>query len=67
MVFLFTMLEEERQKLNELGYKSLGQGIPLFKNDALQAQSRKVDEMIIQLQRRIGFEQRSNNLTSKGG
>lgn len=52
MIPLLITLEEERQKLNELGRNSLEQGIPIFRNDALQAQSRKVDELVIQLQRR---------------
>lgn len=38
--------EEEKRKLNELGQKSLEQGIPLSSNKAVQAQSRKVDELI---------------------
>lgn len=46
---LLGKLEAERQKLNELGRKSFEQGIPLFKNEAVQAQSRKLDELIVQL------------------
>ncbi|WP_312148562.1 hypothetical protein [Paenibacillus odorifer] len=38
--------EEEKRKLNVLGQKSLEQGIPLSSNEAVQAQSRKVDELI---------------------
>lgn len=38
--------EEEKRKLNELGLQSLEQGIPLSSNEAVQAQSRKVDELI---------------------
>jgi hypothetical protein len=38
--------EEEKRKLNELGQKSLEQGIPLSSNEAVQVQSRKVDEII---------------------
>jgi hypothetical protein len=57
MTRLIGQLEEERRKLNELGKKSLEQGIPLFKNEAVQAQSRKVDELIVHLHRkRIGRE-----------
>ncbi|WNS41525.1 hypothetical protein [Paenibacillus sp. MMS20-IR301] len=41
--------EEEKRKLNELGNKSLEQGIPLSSNEAVQAQSRKVDELINQM------------------
>ncbi|MBW4841675.1 MAG: aspartyl-phosphate phosphatase Spo0E family protein [Paenibacillaceae bacterium] len=50
-------LEEERRKLNELGRKSLERGIPLFKNEAVQAQSRKVDELIVQLHRKKSSRQ----------
>ena len=39
--------EEEKTKLNELGLKSLEQGIPLGVNEEVQAQSRKVDELVI--------------------
>ncbi|WP_379146260.1 hypothetical protein [Paenibacillus sp. sgz500992] len=41
--------EEEKRKLNEIGQKSLEQGIPLSSNEAVQAQSRKVDELINQM------------------
>ncbi|WP_245864232.1 aspartyl-phosphate phosphatase Spo0E family protein [Paenibacillus donghaensis] len=41
--------EEEKHKLNELGQRSLEQGIPLSTNEALQAQSRRVDELINQM------------------
>lgn len=51
--------ENEIQKLNQLGNESLVRGIPLFANDALQAQSMKVDEMIVQLHMRLGFKQSS--------
>jgi len=40
--------EEEKTKLNELGQKSLEQGIPLGANEEVQAQSRKVDGLVIQ-------------------
>ncbi|KIL36572.1 hypothetical protein SD70_31405 [Gordoniibacillus kamchatkensis] len=57
MTRLLGQLEEDRRKLNELGKKSLDQGIPLFENEAVQAQSRKVDEWIVQwLQRKSGRE-----------
>ncbi|GIP33522.1 aspartyl-phosphate phosphatase Spo0E family protein [Paenibacillus sp. J2TS4] len=52
-------LENEKEKLDPLGNESLANGIRLYENNALQAQSRKVDELIVQLYRRIGFEQRS--------
>ncbi|WP_245954946.1 aspartyl-phosphate phosphatase Spo0E family protein [Paenibacillus flagellatus] len=38
--------------MNELEKESLEQGIPLFENEAVQAQSRKVDELIVQLHRK---------------
>ncbi|MEK5234762.1 hypothetical protein NST99_03485 [Paenibacillus sp. FSL L8-0470] len=38
--------EEEKRKLNELGEQLLEQGIPLSTNEALQTQSRRVDELI---------------------
>lgn len=41
--------EEEKRKLNELGQRSLEQGIPLSTNEALQAQSRRVDKLINQM------------------
>ncbi|MEK4062449.1 MULTISPECIES: hypothetical protein [unclassified Paenibacillus] len=41
--------EEEKRKLNELGQQSLEQGIPLSTNEALQVQSRRVDELINQM------------------
>jgi len=46
---LHSKFEEEKRKLNELGQKSLEQGIPLFKNEAVQTQSRKVDDLINRL------------------
>lgn len=55
MKILLSSLEVEKQKLNQLGNESLENGIPLFKNNALQAQSRKVDELIVQLHKQSGF------------
>jgi len=52
MLHLLGRFEEERRKLNELGGKSVEQGIPLFMNEAVQAQSRKVDELIAQLHKK---------------
>ncbi|QUL55695.1 hypothetical protein KDC22_03745 [Paenibacillus tritici] len=49
MQHLMHNYEEEKRKLNELGNKSLEQGIPLSSNEAVQAQSRKVDEIINQM------------------
>ncbi|WP_076359209.1 MULTISPECIES: hypothetical protein [unclassified Paenibacillus] len=47
---LLAQLEAERRRLNELGVESLEQGIPLAENKAVQAQSRKIDQLIIRLQ-----------------
>lgn len=49
MISLLNALEKEKRKLNEMGLKSFEQGIPLYKNDALQTQSRKVDQLIVHL------------------
>lgn len=49
MLHLLHQYEEEKRKLNELGRRSLEQGIPLYGNEAVQAQSRRVDELIVQL------------------
>ncbi|GIP59848.1 aspartyl-phosphate phosphatase Spo0E family protein [Paenibacillus sp. FSL W8-0186] len=53
------LFEVEKQKLNQLGNESLADGIPFHENDALQDQSRRVDELIIQLHKRAGFKRRS--------
>ncbi|WP_055109475.1 hypothetical protein [Paenibacillus ihumii] len=60
MKILLSSLEVEKQKLNQLGNESLANGIPLFKNNALQAQSRKVDELIVQLHKQSGLKRRSS-------
>jgi hypothetical protein len=52
--FLLRQLEEERNKLNELGAHYLDQHIALAHNHVLQEQSRKVDELIL----RYTFKQR---------
>ncbi|WNS41514.1 hypothetical protein [Paenibacillus sp. MMS20-IR301] len=49
MQHLSQKYEEEKRKLNELGQRSLEQGVPLSGNEAVQAQSRKVDEIINQM------------------
>ncbi len=49
MQHLMQKYEEEKRKLNELGQKLLEQGIPLSSNKELQAQSRRVDELINQM------------------
>lgn len=49
MQHLIQKYEEEKGKLNELGQRSLELGIPLSGNEAVQAQSRRVDELINQM------------------
>ncbi|AIQ50668.1 hypothetical protein [Paenibacillus sp. FSL R7-0331] len=49
MQHLSQKCEEEKRKLNELGQRSLEQGVPLSCNEAVQAQSHKVDEIINQM------------------
>ncbi|OMD49480.1 hypothetical protein BSK56_09000 [Paenibacillus borealis] len=50
--------EEEKRKLNELGQRLMEQGIPLSTNEALQAQSRTVDELINQMyQEKNGYSE----------
>lgn len=59
MLHLLHQYEEEKRKLNDLGQRSLEQAIPLHKNEAVQAQSRIVDELVIQFYRtKSGDEQR---------
>ncbi|GAA0136933.1 hypothetical protein YSY43_37740 [Paenibacillus sp. YSY-4.3] len=53
------LFEMEKQKLNQLGNESLADGIPLHENDALQDQSRRVDELIVKMHKRAGFKRRS--------
>ncbi|MBW7474817.1 aspartyl-phosphate phosphatase Spo0E family protein [Paenibacillus oenotherae] len=56
---LLRKYEEEKQRLNELGQNSLEKGVPLAQNEAVQAQSRKVDELIVRFHRgRAGGERR---------
>lgn len=51
--------EEEKRRLNELGQKSLELGIPLGQNEAVQVQSRKVDELVVRIhQRKVGRGQK---------
>lgn len=49
MVPLLYALEKEKRKLSEMGLRSFEQGIPLYQNSALQTQSKKVDQLIVQL------------------
>lgn len=52
MQHLIRKYEEEKRRLNELGQQSLEQGIPLSSNEAVQVQSRKVDNLINQMYRK---------------
>lgn len=50
--------EEEKRRLNQLGQRLLEEGVPLSTNEALQAQSRRVDELINQMyQERNGYSE----------
>jgi hypothetical protein len=44
---LLRKYENEKMRLNVLGQQSIELGISLAKNEAVQAQSRKVDELVI--------------------
>jgi hypothetical protein len=56
---LLYKFEEEKRRLNELGQNSLERGIPLGQNEAVQAQSRKVDELVVRFhQRKVGRGQK---------
>lgn len=60
MQYLRRKYEEEKRKLEELGLKSLEQGIPLSDNEAVQAQRRMVDELVKQMcQGKDGYSQTS--------
>lgn len=61
--------EEEKMRLNELGLKSLEKGIPLARNEAVQAQSRKVDELIIRfyLQESVVGGSKEVNIVARSG
>lgn len=60
MQYLRQKYEEEKRKLDELGLKSLEQGIPLSDNEAVQAQRRMVDELVKQMyQGKDGYSQTS--------
>lgn len=49
---LLSDLEKERSKLNELGHRLIEQNIPLCSNKELQAQSQRVDELLLKLYQR---------------
>ena len=44
-------LEKEKEKLNRLADKALESGIPLTQDEAFMAQNRKVDELILIIQK----------------
>lgn len=44
-------LEDEREKLNKLVDEAMKKGIPFDQDEALMEQNRKVDELVIKIQR----------------
>ncbi|MGG0821508.1 aspartyl-phosphate phosphatase Spo0E family protein [Paenibacillus turicensis] len=56
---LLSDLEKERSKLNELGKRSFEQNIPLCHNKELQAQSQRVDELLLKLYKRKNASRRT--------
>ena len=44
-------LEIEKGKLNRLADEALKNGIPLIQDEAFMAQNRKVDELVVKIQR----------------
>lgn len=44
-------LEKEKEKLYRLADEALKNGIPLTQDEAFMAQNRKVDELVVKLQR----------------
>jgi len=44
-------LEKEKEKLNRLADEALKNGIPLTQDEAFMAQNRKVDELILIIQK----------------
>ncbi|KUO73191.1 MAG: hypothetical protein APF77_13090 [Clostridia bacterium BRH_c25] len=44
-------LEKEKEKLYRLADKALENGIPLTQDKAFMAQNRKVDELVVKIQR----------------
>ncbi|HCR84113.1 MAG TPA: hypothetical protein DIW07_12060 [Lachnospiraceae bacterium] len=45
------MLEKEREKLNRLAAEALKSGTSIAENEAVMAQSRKVDALVVRIQR----------------
>ena len=46
------MLEKEKIKLNRLADEALKNGTPIIENEAVIAQSRKVDALVVKIQRK---------------
>jgi hypothetical protein len=44
-------LEKEKEKLNRLADEALKNGIPLTQDEAFMAQNRKVDELVVKIQK----------------
>lgn len=44
-------LEKEREKLNRLAEEALKNGIPLNQDEAFMAQNRKVDALVVKIQK----------------
>jgi hypothetical protein len=44
-------LEKEQEKLRKLGEKALKNGIPLTQDEAFMAQNRKVDALVVKIQK----------------
>lgn len=44
-------LETEREKLNRLADEAMKKGIPLNQDEAFMEQNRKVDELVVRIQR----------------
>ena len=44
-------LEIEKEKLNRLADEALKKGIPLIQDEAFMEQNRKVDELVVKIQR----------------
>lgn len=54
-------LENEKEKLNKLVDEALNKGTPLTQDEAVIAQNRKVDAMVVKIQKNKG-KQRENQL-----
>lgn len=44
-------LEKEKEKLRKLGEEALKNGIPLTQDEAFMAQNRKVDALVVKIQK----------------